>query len=208
MSPPSSVAGARPAILWIFAAGLAYNVILHPLLQWTVTFLAVGAGIEWAPLANLPARFDYEELWPIIGGIFGLVLFGIPFSVSAAIGFIALFGISVMDGIIIISQYNALIRAGMERSAAVIKTGELQMRPVLMTCVIAAVGLLPAAMSTSIGSQVQKPLAIVVVCGMLMAPVVILITLPVLVSLFGDRGAEPKSTDPQPDDAEVVPTGA
>jgi len=70
--PSLFVAGARPAILWIFAAGLAYNVILHPLLEWTVTLLAVGAGVDGAPLASLPARFDYEELWPIIGGMLGL----------------------------------------------------------------------------------------------------------------------------------------
>jgi heavy metal efflux system protein len=108
----------------------------------------------------------------------------IPFSVSAAIGFIALFGISVMDGIIIMSQYNQLIRAGVDRTTAVLRTGELQMRPVLMTCVIAGVGLLPAAISSGIGSQVQKPLAVVVVGGMTLAPIVILITLPVLISLF------------------------
>ncbi len=67
------------------------------------------------------------------------------------------------------------------------RTGELQMRPVLMTCVIAGVGLLPAAVSTGIGSQVQKPLAIVVVGGMTLAPIVILITLPVLIGLFSRR---------------------
>ena len=127
----------------------------------------------------------------VIGGIFGLVLTGIPFSVSAAIGFIALFGISVMDGIIILSQFNTLVAAGLDRSAAVLRTGELQMRPVLMTCVIAAVGLLPAALSSSIGSQVQKPLAVVVVGGMMLAPIVILITLPVLIALFSQRQAAP-----------------
>jgi cobalt-zinc-cadmium resistance protein CzcA len=120
----------------------------------------------------------------VIGGIFGLAVMGIPFSVSAAIGFIALFGISVMDGIIIMSQYNQLIRAGVDRTTAVLRTGQLQMRPVMMTCVIAGVGLLPAALSTGIGSQVQKPLAVVVVGGMTLAPIVILITLPVLISLF------------------------
>jgi cobalt-zinc-cadmium resistance protein CzcA len=120
----------------------------------------------------------------VIGGIFGLAVMGIPFSVSAAIGFIALFGISVMDGIIIMSQYNQLIRAGVDRTTAVLRTGELQMRPVLMTCIIAGVGLLPAAISSGIGSQVQKPLAVVVVGGMTLAPIVILITLPVLISLF------------------------
>jgi cobalt-zinc-cadmium resistance protein CzcA len=112
---------------------------------------------------------------------------GIPFSVSAAIGFIALFGIAVMDGIIILSQYNQLIDEGYERMRAVIRTGELQLRPVLMTCAVAGVGLLPAAVSEGIGSQVQKPLAIVVVTGMMLAPIVILVTLPVLISVFSRR---------------------
>jgi cobalt-zinc-cadmium resistance protein CzcA len=123
----------------------------------------------------------------VFGGVVGLLLSGIPFSVSAAIGFIALFGISVMDGIIILSQYNALIDEGMERGAAILRTGELQLRPVLMTCVVAGVGLLPAALSTGIGSQVQKPLAVVVVAGMMLAPVVILVTLPALISMFSRR---------------------
>src|SRR6202022_4002344 len=125
----------------------------------------------------------------VFGGILGLLLTGIPFSVSAAIGFIALFGISVMDGIIIISQYNQLIDEGFDRVRAVIRTGELQLRPVLMTCVVAGVGLLPAAMSTGIGPRVQKPLAVVVVTGMLLAPLVILVTLPVLIAFFSRRAA-------------------
>jgi heavy metal efflux system protein len=132
----------------------------------------------------------------VFGGILGLLVTGIPFSVSAAIGFIALFGISVMDGIIILSQYNQLIDQGVERSKAILRAGELQLRPVLMTCVVAGIGLLPAAVSSGIGSQVQKPLAIVVVSGMMLAPVVILITLPALISMFSRRR--------QP---EVVPEG-
>ncbi|WP_166293625.1 efflux RND transporter permease subunit [Bradyrhizobium sp. 2S1] len=123
----------------------------------------------------------------IFGGVLGLLISGIPFSVSAAIGFIALFGIAVMDGIIILSQFNQLIDEGYDRMRAVIRTGELQLRPVLMTCVVAGVGLLPAAISEGIGSQVQKPLAIVVVTGMMLAPLVILITLPVLISYFSRR---------------------
>jgi heavy metal efflux system protein len=123
----------------------------------------------------------------VFGGILGLLLTGIPFSVSAAIGFIALFGISVMDGIIIISQYNQLIDEGLERGRAILRTGELQLRPVLMTCVVAGIGLLPAAVSHGIGSQVQKPLAVVVVAGMMLAPVVILVTLPALISMFSRR---------------------
>ncbi len=123
----------------------------------------------------------------VFGGILGLLLTGIPFSVSAAIGFIALFGISVMDGIIILSQYNQLIDLGVERGAAILRTGELQLRPVLMTCVVAGIGLLPAALSSGIGSQVQKPLAVVVVAGMMLAPIVILVTLPALISMFSRR---------------------
>jgi cobalt-zinc-cadmium resistance protein CzcA len=123
----------------------------------------------------------------VFGGIVGLLVTGIPFSVSAAIGFIALFGISVMDGIIILSQYNQLIDEGLERGRAILRTGELQLRPVMMTCVVAGVGLLPAALSSGIGSQVQKPLAIVVVAGMIVAPVVILTILPALISMFSQR---------------------
>ena len=126
----------------------------------------------------------------VLGGVLGLLFSGVPFSVSAAIGFIALFGIAVMDGIIMLSQYNQLIDEGMDRVKAVIRTGELQMRPVLMTCAVAGIGLLPAALSTGIGSQVQKPLALVVVSGMALAPVVILVTLPVLILLFSRRGRE------------------
>lgn len=126
----------------------------------------------------------------VVGGILGLALTGTAFSVSAAIGFIALFGIAVMDGIIILTQYNALLAQGLDRHRAILRTGELQMTPVLMTCVIAGIGLVPAALSTGIGSQVQKPLAIVVVGGMTLAPLIILTVLPVLISLFSRRRME------------------
>jgi cobalt-zinc-cadmium resistance protein CzcA len=125
----------------------------------------------------------------LIGGIFALFLSGTPFSVSAAIGFVALFGISAMDGIIVIAFFNRLIEGGMDRAQAVIRTGEVQLRPVVMTCVAACVGLLPAAISTGIGSQVQKPLALVVVGGILLAPVLILLVLPVLIDMFSRRRA-------------------
>ena len=124
----------------------------------------------------------------IIGGVLGLLVMGIPFSVSAAIGFIALFGIAVMDGIIVLAQFNNLIDSGLERTKAIMRAGELQMRPVVMTCVIAGIGLLPAAASSGVGSQVQKPLAVVVVGGMLLAPILILVILPVLISVFSRRG--------------------
>jgi len=138
----------------------------------------------------------------VIGGIIGLCLTGVPFSVSAAIGFIALFGISVMNGIIVLSQYNFLTRSGMERTQAIIQTGTLQLRPVLMTCVIAGVGLLPAAISTGIGSQVQKPLAIVVVSGMMLAPILILLVLPALIAIFPRRTFSARHLRAQPEAAD------
>ncbi|HTS42599.1 MAG TPA: CusA/CzcA family heavy metal efflux RND transporter [Xanthobacteraceae bacterium] len=157
--------------------------------------LGLIALLLWINFGSVPDTLLAMSVIPmaIIGGIIALILTGVPFSVSAAIGFIALFGISVMDGIIILSQYNQLIEAGLDRTRAVLRTGELQMRPVLMTCVIAGAGLLPAALSSGIGSQVQKPLAIVVVGGMVLAPIVILITLPVLIALFSRRPVNAES---------------
>jgi cobalt-zinc-cadmium resistance protein CzcA len=127
----------------------------------------------------------------MVGGIFALVVSGTAFSVSAAIGFVALFGIAAMDGIIVIAYYNRQIAAGLDRAAAVRRTAAVQMRPVVMTCLVACVGLLPAALSTGIGSQVQKPLAIVVVGGILMAPLLILLVLPVLIDTLSRRQPTP-----------------
>lgn len=151
--------------------------------------LALIAMLLWFNFGSMVDTLLAMSVIPmaVFGGVLGLLFSGIPFSVSAAIGFIALFGIAVMDGIIILSQYNQLIDEGMDRVRAAIRTGELQLRPVLMTCAVAGIGLLPAAMSTGIGSQVQKPLAVVVVTGMALAPLVILITLPVLISVFSRR---------------------
>ena len=123
----------------------------------------------------------------LIGGILTLYMTGTPFSVSAAIGFVALFGISAMDGIIFVTYFNQMIEAGLDRRAAIIRTCLVQMRPVTMTCVVACVGLLPAAFSNGIGSQVQKPLALVVVGGIVLAPILILVVLPVLIDLFSRR---------------------
>jgi cobalt-zinc-cadmium resistance protein CzcA len=124
----------------------------------------------------------------LMGGIFGLFVTGTPFSVSAAIGFVALFGISAMDGILVLAYYNQHLADGGDPATALRDAIRVQMRPVLMTCIVACVGLLPAALSTGIGAQVQRPLALVVVGGMLLAPVLILIVLPVLISLFSRRG--------------------
>jgi cobalt-zinc-cadmium resistance protein CzcA len=123
----------------------------------------------------------------LVGGILGLWLADMSFSISAAIGFVALFGIAAMNGIMVVGCFNRLVTGGMAREAALRRTCDLQMRPVLMTCVAAAVGLLPAAFSTAIGSQVQRPLAIVVVGGMVLAPILFLTVLPALIGAFSRR---------------------
>jgi heavy metal efflux system protein len=120
----------------------------------------------------------------LLGGILALWVTGTPFSVSSAIGFVALFGIAAMDGILILSYYHLSLDSGLDRASAMLQTCRTQLRPVMMTCIVACVGLIPAAFSTGIGSQVQRPLALVVVGGMLLAPVLILLVLPVLILKF------------------------
>ncbi|MBX9881087.1 MAG: CusA/CzcA family heavy metal efflux RND transporter [Sphingomonas sp.] len=127
----------------------------------------------------------------VIGGVLALALTGTPFSISAAIGFVALFGIAVMDGILVVTTYNQNLENGLSRELAMAATVRNSLRPVVMTCLAAAIGLLPAALSTGIGSQVQKPLALVVVGGMTAAPVLILLVLPVLIELFSRHMSVP-----------------
>lgn len=139
----------------------------------------------------------------LIGGVFALYLTGTPFSVSAAIGFIGLFGISVMEGIIVLTYFNRKLETGLERSQAILNACHTRLRPVMMTCSAACVGLLPAAFSNGIGSQVQKPLALVVVGGILLAPVLVLIILSLLNDLFSIRKSLLKN-EGAVDTAEVI----
>jgi heavy metal efflux system protein len=107
-----------------------------------------------------------------------------------------------MDGILVLSYFNQLVDFGIERSEAIARTCAVQLRPVVMTCVAAAVGLMPAAFSTGIGSQVQKPLALVVVGGMLLAPILILVVLPVAIDTFSRRVHESLTDELEPQPAE------
>jgi heavy metal efflux system protein len=152
----------------------------------TLALIALLLYINFASATDMLLTLSVIPM-AMIGGIFALVLTGTPFSVSAAIGFIALFGISTMEGVILLAYYNQLVEDGWQRRNAVFQAATVRMRPVMMTCVAACVGLLPAALSTGIGSQVQKPLALVVVGGILLAPALILIVMPILISMFSRR---------------------
>ncbi len=142
----------------------------------------------------------------VAGGILALWFTGLDFSISAAIGFISLFGVSVMDGILMITYYNQVRRGGMHVLEAMYHAAEQRMRPMLMTALSACIGLFPAAISTGIGSQVQRPLATVVVGGMLIGPVMLLLVVPALRMMFlgGDDHHEEHPTAP----ATPAPEGA
>jgi cobalt-zinc-cadmium resistance protein CzcA len=125
----------------------------------------------------------------VCGGILALYISGLNFSISAAIGFISLFGVSVMSGILIINAYYRVAASDMTTVEAMFQAVEQQMRPILMMTLSACIGLLPAAISTGIGSQVQRPLATVIVGGMLVGPILLLVVVPALQTFFLERNA-------------------
>jgi len=120
----------------------------------------------------------------VAGGILGLYVANLNFSISAAIGFISLFGVSAMDGILLISYIRRNMDQGIGSNEAIIGAAETRMRQVFMTGLSACIGLLPAAISTGIGSQVQQPLACVVVGGMLLSPICSLLVIPTVARIF------------------------
>jgi cobalt-zinc-cadmium resistance protein CzcA len=126
------------------------------------------------------------------GGILALYVSGLNFSISAAIGFVSLFGVSVMNGILIITYYNQARLSGGRPTDAMFHAASTRMRPLLMTSLSACLGLFPAAISTGIGSQVQRPLATVIVGGMFVGPIMLLIVVPALKMVFLGKGEATK----------------
>ncbi len=127
-----------------------------------------------------------------IGGIFALWLRDMPFSISAGIGFIALFGVAVLNGIVLIAEFNRLRKNGLSDIIAIIKKGtHTRLRPVIMTALVASVGFLPMALATSAGAEVQKPLATVVIGGLISATILTLLILPILY-MFLEKIKSPK----------------
>jgi cobalt-zinc-cadmium resistance protein CzcA len=119
----------------------------------------------------------------LIGGILALHITGTNFSISAGIGFIALFGVCIQNGVILISVFRKNLQAKMPLHKAILDGVISRVRPVVMTALMAAIGLLPAAVSTGIGSETQKPLAIVVIGGLITSTILTLLILPIIYSL-------------------------
>ncbi|MFL5086378.1 MAG: efflux RND transporter permease subunit [Xanthobacteraceae bacterium] len=145
----------------------------------------------------------------VAGGILGLYVAGLHFSISAAIGFVSLFGVSTMDGVLLVSYIRRNIEEGIGSDEAVINAGETRMRQVFMTGLSACIGLVPAAVSTGIGSQVQQPLACVIVGGMLLSPMCSLIMIPTLARMFmpyipGTHEGHETAASPQPTETAEV----
>ncbi len=131
-------------------------------------------------VANIP--------FSVIGGILALWITGIYLSVSAAIGFIALFGQAVLNGVVMVALFNDLREAGKSAAQAVTEGAVLRLRTVLMTALLASLGLLPMALSRGIGAETQRPLAVVVIGGLVTATLLVLYVLPVLyVMVMGER---------------------
>lgn len=119
-----------------------------------------------------------------IGGVFALWLRDMPFSISAGVGFIALFGVAVLNGIVLIAEFNNLKKKGLAINDVVTQGTQVRLRPVLMTALVASLGFLPMALSQGSGAEVQRPLATVVIGGLITATLLTLVVLPVLYTLF------------------------
>jgi len=123
-----------------------------------------------------------------IGGIFALLSRGMPFSISAGVGFIALFGVAVLNGIVLISTFNQLEKSGLKDiKQRVLQGTKIRLRPVLMTATVASLGFIPMALSTGAGAEVQRPLATVVIGGLISATFLTLVVLPLLYIIFSSK---------------------
>jgi cobalt-zinc-cadmium resistance protein CzcA len=127
-------------------------------------------------LANVP--------FALIGGILALHITGMNFGISAGVGFIALFGICIQNGVILISEFHKNLKARMSLDTSIFEAVKVRTRPVVMTALMATIGLLPAAVSTGIGSESQKPLAIVIIGGLISATILTLLVFPIIFWVF------------------------
>jgi len=151
----------------------------------TGVLVLVGAVVAVGPPAVCVGSGVFVDL--AVGGIWALYLTGTNFSISAAVGFVSLFGVAIMDGLLMISSFNALRAQGLPVREAIVQGAGKRVRPVMMTALTAILGLLPAALSTRIGSQSQRPLAIVVVGGMFTTLFLTRYLMPVLYGFYGHR---------------------
>ena len=149
-----------------------------------------------------------------VGGIVALWLRDIPFSISAGVGFVALSGVSVLGDMVLVSTIRQYLAKGLELRDAVVQAAERRLRPVLMTALVASLGFVPMALNTGIGAEVQRPLATVVIGGVLSSTLLTLVVLPALYIMFSKRRRAEKedpissTSDPLPPARSIEPSGA
>ena len=140
----------------------------------------------------------------MVGGVLALLARGLPFSISAAVGFIALSGVSVLGDMVLVSRVRQLLERGLPLPGAIREAALSRLRPVLMTAAVAALGFLPMALNTGVGAEVQRPLATVVMGGMISSTLLTLLVLPVLYVAFGSGRPLAAVTDPAGEGEEVA----
>ncbi|MCI0629197.1 MAG: CusA/CzcA family heavy metal efflux RND transporter [Phycisphaerales bacterium] len=132
-----------------------------------------------------------------VGGVVALLLGGIDFTISAAVGFIAVSGVAMLAGLVLVSTIRQRLEVGLPMSQAIAESCRTRLRPVLMTALVAALGFIPMAMNRGVGAEVQRPLAVVVICGIFSSVILTLFVLPSLYSLFGGRDVRRHIQQPQ-----------
>jgi len=151
--------------------------------------LLLIAGLLYASFGNIRHAFLVMLNVPfaLVGGIAALWLRGLHLNLSASVGFIALFGVAVLNGVVLLTYINQLRERGKNLRDAVHEGAEIRLRPVLMTALVAGVGFIPMAISTSAGAEVQRPLATVVIGGLISATALTLLVLPTVYILIEER---------------------
>lgn len=174
-----------------FVVPIAFALILF--LLW-LAFRSMRSGL--LILLNVP--------FAVVGGVVALWIRNIPFSISAGVGFIALFGVAVLNGLVLVSFARHLEEKGTTHVEAIRQAAELRLRPVLMTALVAALGFIPMAVSTAPGSEVQRPLATVVIGGLFTATLLTMFVLPVVYGYFGASRKKASDTDQNTSESEVA----
>jgi cobalt-zinc-cadmium resistance protein CzcA len=171
---------ARQRLLWVVPSALILICVLLYLTYHSISdVILVFSGVPFA----------------CVGGVFSLWARDLPFSISACVGFIALSGVAVLNSMLLVSFIRQLREQGTPFKEAVHDAARTRLRPVLMTALVASLGFVPMALSTGVGAEVQRPLATVVIGGVLTSTAMTLLVLPVLYQLFGRASTPPMTVD-------------
>jgi cobalt-zinc-cadmium resistance protein CzcA len=168
--------------------------VIVPLVIFIIFILLFGAFNSVADalliMLNLP--------FALIGGTLALFLWGTHFNISAAVGYIAVFGVSVLNGVVLVSSIRQAFADGLPLREAIARGCEIRFRPIVVSAVVAVIGFLPAALSHGIGAEIQRPLARVVIGGLISSTALTLLVLPAVYALFAHRERSEPGEEPSP----------